>query len=122
MSATKRATGISISKSTVISSALTIVWNSKARNLREICEIAKELLCGSVLADRKVTDVKTDENTVRVTVTMEFIENIGEPIIKNKLRNLWNNLDENKYSVKDLEQKTKEELIEIIRGACDVKD
>lgn len=44
-------------------------------------EIAKELLCGSVLADRKVTDVKTDENTVRVTVTMEFIENIGEEVI-----------------------------------------
>ena len=44
-------------------------------------EIAKELLCGSVLADKKITHEKTDENTLRVSVTMEFIENIGEEII-----------------------------------------
>jgi len=44
-------------------------------------EIAKELVCASRLVDKKLTHEKTDEKTVRVTLTMEFIENIGKEII-----------------------------------------
>lgn len=44
-------------------------------------EIAKELICASRLVDKKLTHEKTDEKTVRVTLTMEFIENIGKEII-----------------------------------------
>ncbi len=44
-------------------------------------EIAKELFCASRLVDKKLTHEKTDEKTVRVTLTMEFIENIGKEII-----------------------------------------
>ena len=41
-------------------------------------EIGKELLPGSVLSSRQCTHEKTDSGTVRVTVSMEFTENIGE--------------------------------------------
>ena len=54
----------------------TEIVNNAVRELE--AEIAKELLPGSILIDRKITDVKTNDNTVNVTVTMEFIENIGE--------------------------------------------
>ena len=41
-------------------------------------EIAKKLFPGSILVDKKVTDDKINEETVRVTVMMEFVENIGQ--------------------------------------------
>ena len=44
-------------------------------------EIAKELVCASRLVDKKLTHEKTDEKTVRVTLTMEFIENQEKRLI-----------------------------------------
>ncbi len=43
-------------------------------------KIAKELACGSRLTDKKVFHEQIDNETVKVTVTMEFIEKIGEEI------------------------------------------
>ncbi len=43
-------------------------------------KIAKELACGSRLTDKKVSHEMIDDETVKVTVTMEFIEKIGEEI------------------------------------------
>lgn len=89
---------------------------NKIKNIHKILSCKEEKTKENILILLEREGIKSEDEL------LYFIENIGEPIIKNKLRNLWNNLDENKYSVKDLEQKTKEELIEIIRGACDVKD
>ena len=40
-------------------------------------EISKELLVGAELIDKKVDTEKIDEETVKVTVTMRFMEEIG---------------------------------------------
>ena len=43
-------------------------------------KIAKELACGSRLTDKKVFHEQIDNETVKVTVTMEYIKKIGEEI------------------------------------------
>lgn len=49
----------------------------KGRNILEE-EIAKELIPGALLKGKEVTDEKIDDETVKVTVTMEFTEKIGQ--------------------------------------------
>lgn len=64
----------------------------KGRNELEE-KIAKELICGARLIDKKVTDEPIDDETVKVTVTMEFIEKIGEEIPIQKTESDKNNED-----------------------------
>ena len=40
--------------------------------------ISKELNAGSILKEKKLTHSKIDDETIKVTLTMEFIEKIGE--------------------------------------------
>ena len=75
--------GIGIYKKTYTQTDETVApadYNEVVRNAaNELeAEIAGELLPGSVLTDKRCTHEKTADGTVRVTVSMEFIENIGE--------------------------------------------
>lgn len=75
--------GIGIYKKTYIQtneSAVPADYNEVVRSAaNELeAEIGRELLPGSVLSKRECTHTKTENGTVKVTVSMEFIENIGE--------------------------------------------